>query len=93
MDTPPLPSNLNIDSDKVQNGLAQLVLAIINMLHELLERQAIRRMEANQLTEEEIERLGTTLMKQAHQLDQLREAFGLKPDDLTIDLGQFNKLV
>ncbi len=83
---------LELDPDKVKNGLAQLVLALVELLHELLERQAIRRIDAGSLTEEEIERVGLTLMRQAEQIERLREEFGLAPEDLNLDLGPLGKL-
>lgn len=84
---------LNIDPDQVKNGLAQLALTLVKLLHELMERQAIRRMDAGDLSEAEIDRLGTTLMKQGEQIDKLRDAFGLSPDDLNLDLGPLGKLL
>lgn len=69
------------------NGLAQLVLAVVHLVHELLEKQAIRRMEAGSLTDEQLERIGTTLMRQADEIDRLREEFDLEPEDLELDLG------
>ena len=84
---------LNIDPDRVRNGLAQLVLALIKLLHELMERQAIARMDAGDLNEAEIERLGTTLMRQNQEIDRLREAFDLSEDDLNLDLGPLGRLL
>jgi Gas vesicle protein K len=84
---------LNIDPAQVRNGLAQLVLTLIKLLHELMERQAIARMDQGDLTEMEIERLGTTLMNQSEQIHSLREAFGLSEDDLNLDLGPLGKLL
>ncbi len=84
---------LNIDPDQVRNGLAQLVLTLINLLHELMERQAIARMDAGDLSDAEIERLGTTLMRQTEQIDRLREVFGLSEEDLNLDLGPLGKLL
>jgi hypothetical protein len=86
-------SRLNLDPNKVKNGVAQLVLTLIKFLHELLERQAVRRMEAGSLTDAEIERLGLALMKQADQLERLRKEFGLEEKDLNLDLGPLGKLV
>ncbi|MBK1706853.1 gas vesicle protein K [Halochromatium glycolicum] len=83
---------LEIDEAGVRNGLAQLVLTLIKLLHELLERQAIARMESGSLDEEEIERLGLTLMRQAEELERVREAFGLRDEDLNIDLGPLGRL-
>jgi hypothetical protein len=84
---------LNLDPEKVKNGLAQLVLTLVKLLHELLERQAIRRMEGGNLSDEQIERLGITLMRQADQIEILRETFGLSKDDLNLDLGPLVRLV
>lgn len=84
---------LNLDQDNVKNGLGQLVLTLIKLLHELLERQAIRRIESNGLSDVEIERLGMTLMRQAEEIERLRDAFNLKPDDLNLDLGPLGKLL
>lgn len=84
---------LNLDPEKVKNGLGQLVLTLVKLLHELLERQAIRRMEAGSLTDTEIERLGLTLMRQAEEIDRLRREFGLDEEDLNLDLGPLGKLL
>lgn len=86
------PSRLNVPADGTKNGLAQLVLALVKLLHELLERQAIRRMESGSLTEAQIERLGVALMKQAEELNRLRQAFNLDEEDLNIDLGPLGSL-
>lgn len=87
------PRKLDIDGDRVRNGLAQLVLTLVKLLHELLERQAIRRMDSGSLTEEEIERLGLTLMRQAEELDRLRDVFELTDEDLNLDLGPLGRLL
>lgn len=87
------PGGLNLRPDDTKNGLGRLVLTLIKLLHELLERQAIQRMEGGALTEAEIERLGTTLMQQAEEIDRLRRAFKLERDDLNIDLGPLGKLL
>jgi hypothetical protein len=88
-----LSRRLELDGGEVKNGLAQLVLTLVKLLHELLERQAIRRMEAGSLTEVEIERLGMALMRQAEELEHLREAFGLAEEDLNLDLGPLGRLL
>jgi hypothetical protein len=88
-----VPGRINLDPDNPKNGLAQLVLTLVKLLHELLERQGIRRMEADSLTEEEIERLGLTLMKQAREIDRLRREFGLAEEDLNLNLGPLGKLL
>jgi uncharacterized membrane protein YccC len=68
------------------NGLAHLVLTVVQLLHEVLERQAIRRMENGSLTDEQIERIGETLMRQAEELDRLCEEFDLDAEDLEIPI-------
>jgi hypothetical protein len=82
-----LDSRVEYGDGDQKNGLAQLVLALVNLIHELLEKQAIRRMEADTLSPEQLERLGTVLMRQAREIDRLREEFNLDPDDLELDLG------
>lgn len=87
------PGRLNLDQDSVKNGLGQLVLTLVKLLHELLERQAIRRMESGSLTEAEVESLGMTMMIQAQEIDRLRREFGLEESDLNLDLGPLGKLL
>ena len=69
------------------DGLARLVLTLVQLLHDVLERQAIRRMENDTLTPDEVERIGQALMKQAEEICRICEAFGIDPNDLDIDLG------
>ncbi len=82
-----------LNSNEVRNGLAQLVLALVKLLHELLERQAIRRMEVRALTDAEIDRIGFVLMKQTEQIETLRKSFGLSEEDLNLDLGPLGRLL
>jgi hypothetical protein len=84
---------MNLDPDDVKNGLGQLVLTLVKLLHELLERQAMRRIDAGSLSEAEIERLGFTLMRQAQEIERLRKEFRLEEDDLNLDLGPLGKLL
>jgi hypothetical protein len=84
---------ISVDEDRVVQGLGQLVLALVNLLHELLEKQAIRRMESGQLSEDEIERLGRTLMEQAREIERLCDEFELEKDDLNLDLGPLGEMV
>ena len=65
----------------------------MKLLHELLEKQAIRRIDAGSLSDEQIERLGLTLMGQTREIERLREAFGLEEEDLNLDLGPLGKLL
>ncbi len=83
----------NVDPENLKNGLAQLVLTLVKLLHELLERQAIRRIEAGSLTDVQVDRLGLALMRQAEVLEQLRQEFGLEEADLNLDLGPLGKLL
>jgi hypothetical protein len=87
------PPRINIDPDKAKNGLGQLVLTLVRLLHELLERQAIRRIDSGSLSNDQIERLGVTLMKQSQELERLRMEFGLEEEDLNLDLGPLGKLL
>lgn len=85
------PSRINVDPEKVEQGLAKLVLSLVELLRQLMERQAIRRMEAGSLTGEEIDRLGTTLMKLEEKMRELQEYFQI--DDLNIRLGPLGNLL
>ena len=85
-------ARLDLDPDRLKNGLGQLVLTLIKLLHEVLERQALRRIDAGSLTEQQIEKLGLTLMRQAEEIDRLRREFGLEEQDLDLDLGPLGKL-
>lgn len=84
---------VELNSENAANGLGRLAVTIVNLLHELLERQAIRRMENGTLTDEEIERVGDCLMKQSEAIDSLCQAFGIGRDDLNMDLGPLGKLL
>jgi len=83
---------LNFDANGPKNGLGQLVLTLVKLLHELLERQALRRIDAGSLTAEQIEKLGLTLMRQAEEIERLRSEFGLEAQDLDLDLGPLGRL-
>ena len=71
---------INTDPEHVEKGLAGLVLTLIDVIRELMERQAVRRIEGGTLTDEEIERLGLTFMKLERRMEELREDFGLTED-------------
>ena len=91
---PALPhGRLNLRPDDVKNGLGRLVLVLVKLLHELLQRQALRLVEAGSLTRNQVERLGLTLMRQAQEIDRLRQEFGLSEEDLNLDLGPIGKLL
>ena len=82
----------DVDPEDVQRGLASLVLTLVEVLRELMERQALRRMDAGTLDDEEIERLGRTFLALRDRMDELKEAFGLSDEDLNLDLGPLGKL-
>lgn len=83
----------NADPEDVQRSVARLILALVEFLRKLLERQAIRRMEAETLTAAEIEALGVSLMKLEETLHDIAARFGLSPDELNLDLGPLGRLV
>ncbi|MEL7484806.1 MAG: gas vesicle protein K [Planctomycetota bacterium] len=84
---------IDLNEENVGKGLAQLVLTVVRLVHELLERQAIRRMDAGGLTDEEVDRLGRTLQAQAREIRDMAERFDLSVDDLNLDLGPLGKVL
>lgn len=87
-----VPERISADPEIVENGLAKLVLSIIELIRRLLEKQALRRMDAGNLTEEEIERLGNALMKLEEKMAELKRVFGLSDEDLNLKLGPVKTL-
>ena len=87
-----LPDRINADPERVEQGLARLVLTVIELLREVLEHQAVRRMDGGTLTDDEIERLGLALLKLNSRMDELKTIFGLTDEDLNIDLGPLGRL-
>ena len=85
--------HIALNPDDVKNGLGKLVLTVIELLRELLERQAIRRMESGTLTDDEVERLGMTFLQLSEQVEVLKRVFCLDGEDLNIDLGPLGKLL
>src|SRR5688572_31441927 len=90
---PALPSRIEANPDDVEAGLAKLVLTLVEFLRQILEHQAVRRMEGGTLTDEEIEKLGLTLMRLQERMGELKEEFGLAGEDLNIDLGPLGRLI
>lgn len=82
-----------LDPENVRKGLGQLVLTIVELIRQLLERQALRRIESGSLTEQEVERLGLTFLRLGEQMDWLKKEFGLTDEDLNLDLGPLGKLL
>lgn len=90
---PNLPSRIDATPEDVEAGLAKLVLTLIEFLRQVLEHQAVRRMEGGSLSDEEVERLGLALMRLQERLDQIKNEFGLAGEDLNIDLGPLGRLI
>jgi hypothetical protein len=83
----------NADPEDVQRSVAQLVLTLVEFIRQLLERQAIRRMDAGSLTDVQVEDIGRALMKLEETIVDMARRFGLSPDDLNLDLGPIGKLM
>ncbi len=88
-----LPSRIDVNTEGMEKGLAQLVLTLVEFLRQLLERQAVRRMEGGTLSDEEVERVGLALMMLETKVHELAEHFGLTPKDLNINLGPLGDLL
>jgi hypothetical protein len=88
-----LSGRVEADPENVERGLAQLVLTIVELLRQLMERQALRRVEAGGLDDETVERLGRTLMALESRMAELRDTFGLTEEDLNLDLGPLGRLL
>ena len=91
--TDTLPPRINIDAESVEQGLAKLVLTLIEFIRRLLEKQAIRRMEGGDLSPEQVEELGLALMKLEAKMQELKAQFGLADDELNLDLGPVGRLI
>jgi hypothetical protein len=85
-------SALAANSDDVQRSVARVVLSLVEFLRQLMERQAVRRMEAGTLDGEEIEKLGVGLMQLEETVREIAARFGLTPAELNLDLGPLGKL-
>jgi hypothetical protein len=88
-----MSTRVTADPETVEKGLAQLVLTVIELLRQLMERQALHRVEAGRLTEEEIERLGRTFMALADRMEELKSVFGLEDEELNLNLGPLGDLL
>ncbi len=87
------PLRWNADPDDVQRSVAQLVLTLVEFIRRLLERQAIRRMDAGTLTDQQTEDVGLALMKLEETVRDIAAKFGIPPEDLNLDLGPIGKLI
>lgn len=86
-----LPERIHSDAESVERDLFRLVLTVVELLRQLMERQALRRME--DLDDEQVEALGSALMRLDEAMTELRGRYGLSPSDLNIDLGPLGWLV
>jgi hypothetical protein len=86
-------SHLDLDKEKVEQGLAKLVLTLIELIRRLMEKQAITRIENGSLTDEQIEDLGSTFMKLDDKMEELKESFDLQDEDLNLNLGPLGDLM
>lgn len=86
-------SRLSLDPEKLEKGLAQLVMTVIELLRQLMERQALRRVERGTLDDEAIERLGMAFMRLDERMEELKAIFELSDEDLNLDLGPLGKLM
>lgn len=88
-----VPQRIECSQENIEQGLAKLVLSLIELLRRLLERQAIRRMDGGSLADEQVEEMGLALMKLEQKVNELATNFGLTPADLNLDLGPLGKLL
>jgi hypothetical protein len=86
-------TRIDADPERLEKGLAQLVLTIVELLRQLMERQALHRIEGGSLTDEEVERLGRTFLALAQRMDELKREFGLTDEDLNLNLGPLGDLM
>ncbi|MEW5785607.1 MAG: gas vesicle protein K [Bacillota bacterium] len=88
-----IPNRINADPENIEHGLAKLVLTVIELIRKVMEKEVIRRMERETLTENELERLGEALIKLEDKMAELKDVFGLAEEDLNIDLGPLGNLL
>jgi len=84
---------IEADPQSVEKGLVTLVLTLVELLRQLMERQALRRVDQGTLTDDQIEKVGSTLMALEDRMAELREHFGLTVEDLNLDLGPLGPLL
>jgi hypothetical protein len=90
---PALPRRIDATADDIDAGVARLVLTLVEFLRQVLEHQAVRRMEGGTLSDDEIEQVGLALMRLQERLDEIKSAFGIEGEDLNIDLGPLGRLL
>lgn len=90
---PALSRRIDASPENIDQGLARLVLTLIEFVRQLLEHQAVRRMEGGSLTDEQVEELGLALLRLRERLGEIKDVFGLSGEDLNIDLGPLGRLL
>ena len=88
-----LPQRLETDAEGVERDLFKLVLTIVELVRQLMEKQALRRVEEGDLTDEQVEGLGTGLMHLEQAMEDLKSRYGLTTEDLNLDLGPLGTLL
>lgn len=88
-----LGRRVNADREGLEKGLAQLVLTLVELLRQLMERQALRRIDGGSLDPEKVEQLGETFMLLEQRMEELKEAFGIEDEELNLDLGPLGRLI
>ena len=88
-----LRQRLETDAESVQRDLMRLVLTLVELIRQLMERQALRRMDEGDLSDDQVEALGSALMQLSRAMTELRERFGLTQEDLNLDLGPLGTLL
>ena len=88
-----LPGKINATPENVEKGLAKLVLTLLELIRQLLEKQGMRRMDSDSLSDAEIEKLGETFMKLENKMKELKEVFGFKDQELNLNLGPLGDLI
>jgi hypothetical protein len=86
-----LPERIESDADSIERDLFRLVLTIVELIRQLMERQALRRMD--QLEPDQVEALGTALLRLEQAMTELRSRYDLTPADLNLDLGPLGRLL
>ena len=88
-----LPRRINADKATVEKDLAKLVLSLVDLVRQLMERQALRRVNAGSLSDDEVERMGETFLRLEQRMAELKEAFGLDGEELGLSLGPIRDLL
>ena len=90
---PTLPARIAANPEDIEAGLGKLVLTLVELLRQVLEHQAVRRMEGGTLSDQQVEDLGLALLRLQERMSELKDAFGLTDEDLNIDLGPLGRLI